>query len=102
MAYSNKTLDGKFAEVFSQIKSIEKIIDDRVDGFEKDVRESLSRLETTLFNVQNSVEARLREERDITNKERAPMLAWTIIWGLAALLGIAVATGVFKYFGINI
>lgn len=82
--YTDRELDQAFTDVRKQIN-------DLVEGsrpFEKDMRESQSRVEMGLANIQIIMETRLREEREKSDKSYAPIILWT---GLLALLGLFAA-----------
>lgn len=95
--YTNRELDLRLGSLSTEIHAIAE----RLAPFERDVRESLSRVEMEINNIRTHIEDRIREEREITNKERAPMQAWTAILGFFGLLATAFILGILKkYLGI--
>lgn len=95
--YSNRELDQKLGEIAHKLRNLTASF----EPFQKDIRESLSRVEMDINNIRTHIEDRIREERAITNRERAPMQAWTAWLGLFGILGTAVLLAILKsYLGV--
>lgn len=56
--------------------------------FEKDVRESLQRVEIELGTIHSYIEERVQQEREKSDKRYAPIVLWT---GFLSLMGISAA-----------
>lgn len=80
--YSNRELDLKLGEIAHRLRNLAAAF----PPFEKDMRESLSRVEMDINNIRTHIEDRIREERAITNTERAPMAAWKVMMGIGGAI----------------
>lgn len=95
--YSNRELDLRLGEIAHKVRNLAASF----EPFQIDVRESLSRVETDINNIRSHIEDRIREERAITNRERAPMQAWTAWLGFFGILGTAFLLAIIKsYLGL--
>lgn len=67
-----------------------------ISYMKKDIAEIKPKLET----IETKLEQSVKEERGISNKSYAPYLAWTILLGLLAVFGLAVAQKLVTLVGI--
>lgn len=92
--YSNREIDLLLKSVVEEIQLLKN------RPFERDVRESLSRVESEIGQVKIYIEERVRQEREKSDKSYAPYLAWTLMLGIAGIIGTAVLMGVLKSVGL--
>lgn len=92
--YTDRELDSLFREVNKDIKELR----DRFAPFEKDIRESLSRVEINVLNIEVRVDERLRQERALSDKKYAPIILWTGFLGLMALFAALIIPKILALF----
>lgn len=79
MDYTNREIDLLFQGITRRLEELKNL------PFEKDVRESLTRVETDLGMIKIHIEERLAEERRASDSKYAPIILWTGFLGLLTL-----------------
>lgn len=93
--YSQREIDIMFQRVYGELQELKS------RPFEKDVRDSLTRVEMEISNLQVSIDTKLEKEREKSDKKYSPMWAWTIMLGILTLIGLAVAQRLVAALGLS-
>lgn len=62
------------------------------------IDENMEKMGEKVDKLKDAIEARLKEERVVSNKNYAPILAWTILLGILGIFGLAIAGNIAKFF----
>lgn len=88
--YNKREIDLLFRGISDELHELKN------KPFEKDVRESLSRVETEIGQVKIYIEERVRQERERNDKTYAPYILWTAVLTIAGIWAALEIPGILK------